>query len=64
MAEMDIKRRFCLFSGDYYYPTGGMDDYQSAYATLEEAIAAVRVDRDWATVAEITPGGLEVRWRK
>lgn len=33
-------RRFLLFSGDFYYPSGGMEDFVSDHDTLEEAKAA------------------------
>jgi hypothetical protein len=31
---------FWLFAGDYYYPSGGMDDFKDSFDTLEAAKAA------------------------
>lgn len=30
-------RRYMLFSGDNYYPNGGMDDFISSYTFLDDA---------------------------
>ena len=31
-------KRYMLFAGDHYYPSGGMNDYRGDYDTLEMAI--------------------------
>lgn len=33
-------KRFLLFAGDWYYPSGGWDDFEKSFDTLEEARAA------------------------
>lgn len=58
-------KRFILFSGDDYYPNGGMKDMTGSYDTLDQAIAAFNeVDengwrvagQDWMHVLDITDG--------
>lgn len=52
---------FFLFSGDAYYPSGGMDDYGGAFATLDEAIAAYASDKrymSWCNIAVMHDGEL------
>lgn len=34
-------KRFLLFTGLYYYPSGGMDDFREDFDTLEEALAGL-----------------------
>ena len=34
-------KRFLLFTGLYYYPSGGMDDFREDFDTLEEAVAGL-----------------------
>ena len=36
-------RRFLLFTGYYYYPAGGMDDFREDFDTLEEAVAGLEL---------------------
>ncbi|MGR3218810.1 MAG: hypothetical protein ACUZ8H_03200 [Candidatus Anammoxibacter sp.] len=35
-------KRYLAFYGDFYYPQGGMDDFQGDYDTIEEAKEAIR----------------------
>ena len=37
-----IMKRFLLFGGITYYPSGGWFDFQDGYDTLKEAIAAAK----------------------
>lgn len=30
-------KRYLLFAGDHYYPSGGIEDYMGDYDTVEEA---------------------------
>jgi len=46
---------FLLFAGDFYYPSGGMDDLRGAFETLDDAKAAHH-GHDWAHVAEWRDG--------
>ena len=34
-------KQYFAFYGDYYYPSGGMDDFVGDYDTKEEAIEAI-----------------------
>lgn len=42
---MDKDKRFLLFVYDSFYPSGGMNDKQGSYYTLEEAIEAGKNSR-------------------
>lgn len=54
--------RFALFSGDYYYPAGGFDDWCDTYKTLEEAQAAHRPRRyAWAHIVDLEMCEIMVR---
>ena len=39
-------KRFLLFAGDTYYPSGGWDDYKATYATRRATVKAVN---RWST---------------
>jgi hypothetical protein len=48
-------KRFLLFSGDEYYPCGGMNDFKGDYDTLDEAKdALIKIaldgDADWGHI--------------
>lgn len=47
--------QFLLFSGDYYYPSGGWDDFVASYKTVQEARAA-DCWGDWAQVVDSVTG--------
>jgi len=36
-----MDKRFLVFTDDYYYPYGGIEDLNSVYDTLEEALSFV-----------------------
>jgi hypothetical protein len=40
-------KKYLLFLGDCYYPSGGWNDFQSSFDTIEEARAAVPPNTDW-----------------
>lgn len=39
-------KQFWLFTGSNYYPQGGMQDFNSSYNTLEEAIASYKKQKE------------------
>lgn len=49
---------FVLFTGDFYYPAGGWDDFSSRHATRDEAIeaAANRGGRGWQQIIDVRTG--------
>ena len=51
-------KRFLVFSGDHYYPSGGWKDFRGSYAILEEAKAS-EPGGDWAHIID-TESGLVV----
>ncbi len=40
--EIDLTKRFYLFSFSEFYPNGGLSDIQGAYDTFDEAITAYK----------------------
>lgn len=60
-------KRYLLFTGYNYYPSGGWDDFNSAWDTLEEAKDAgevtVNTGADWAHIVDIEyPDDRPVWW--
>lgn len=50
-------KRYALFSGDYYYPNGGWDDFKGTFDTINEALAAHTVEEySWFHVVDLTTG--------
>lgn len=46
---MQIMKRFWLFSGDYYYPQGGMRDFIESFDTKEEAKELyLKIKTEWS----------------
>lgn len=46
-------KRFLVFSGDQYYPSGGWGDFQGGYDTLEEALASPDYTKaDWGHIVD------------
>lgn len=40
-------KRFMLFAGDKYYPSGGMRDHRESSDSFEELRMLVHADYDW-----------------
>jgi hypothetical protein len=49
-------QRYLLFSGEAYYPVGGMDDFQGSYPTLVECMQSDHVFADWWNVLDTRSG--------
>jgi len=50
-------KRFLVFSGQSYYPSGGFQDFDSAHDTFEEAQAArqaLHSQYGWSQIADLT----------
>jgi hypothetical protein len=48
-------KRYLLFCGDIYYPSGGWDDFVNYYDTIEEAREAVsKMPHDWWQIVDTT----------
>lgn len=57
MCGLDVlEKKYHLFSGDSFYPHGGMDDYKASYETEGGAVKAgqelIRAGDDWFHVSE------------
>jgi hypothetical protein len=59
-TSRDLHKPFWMFAGDWYYPSGGMDDYIAAFDSLEEAreYANTKLDADWYQVIDRETGQL------
>lgn len=51
--QPDKTKRYMLFAGSEYYPSGGMDDLKGTFDTVEEATAEGYAKRyDWFHVVD------------
>ena len=54
-------RKYILFAGDDYYPSGAMGDYMGAYTTIQDAKDAFeKTNNDWAEIAIYDGEGLRL----
>lgn len=54
-------KRYLVFRGDDYYPSGGFKDFKASYDTLEEAVESAKSSSgDWAHVVDVQHG--EMVW--
>lgn len=55
---MDDKiKRFLVFAGDTYYPTGGWSDYRCSFDTEKEALKwLARYNYDWNHIVDMQTG--------
>lgn len=61
MNDGNIKiKRYVVFAGEHYYPSGGWGDYRGSFDTLEEAQALIGTlgpsTYDWAHVVDLETG--------
>ena len=50
-------KRFLLFSGDSYYPSGGWSDFDKDFDTVDEAKSHIVQNReDWYEIVDSTTG--------
>ena len=53
-------KRYAVFAGHYYYPSGGWDDFKDSFDTQDEADDAAiyfyGISLDWVQVVDITTG--------
>jgi hypothetical protein len=56
-------KRFILFASDYYYSSGGWNDFIESFDTLEEAQARCdpSLDADWYQIVDTTTGLIEAQ---
>ena len=53
--ENGMYKRFLVFSGMQYYPSGGMDDFSGSFDSIEEARESLKKDlatpfADWGHI--------------
>ena len=54
-----MKKRYLLFYGDAYYPSGGWDDFKGYFDTVEEALKEVSKGSfkpDWYQIVDDETG--------
>jgi hypothetical protein len=52
-------KRYAVFKGEFFYPSGGWDDFAGTYETLKEAVRAAdegAADNTWAHVVDLQAG--------
>jgi hypothetical protein len=55
-------KRYALFLGEFYYPSGGWDDFKNSFDTLDEAIKAAlkedtaRAPKNWWHIVDLFTG--------
>lgn len=54
-------KRFLVFRGDHYYPSGGWNDFYASYEKVEDALTAseslvTSKAADWSHVIDIETG--------
>lgn len=50
-------KRYLLFAGSHYYPSGGWDDFKDSFDTIETALSvAVNYELDWYHIVDTTTG--------
>ncbi len=53
-------KRYLLFAGSCYYPSGGWSDFENSFDTLEEAVDAAEslnvTKADWAHIIDKETG--------
>jgi hypothetical protein len=60
-------KQYMLFSGLYYYPSGGMEDFDCSFDTLEQAKDYVKATHEsfaqyWHHVADRDTGKIVWHW--
>ena len=56
-AEGDEMKRYLVFAGEIYYPSGGWSDFEGAFDTLKDAVLCARACRcDWWHIVDIETG--------
>lgn len=48
-----MTKRYLLFAGEYYYPSGGFNDYKGSFDSIEEAISNVMSYHDWYHIVDL-----------
>jgi hypothetical protein len=54
-------KRYLLFYGDNYYPSGGWDDFKGDFDSVDEAKVAFEKQReDWGHVVDVATGTVTI----
>jgi hypothetical protein len=53
-------KRYVVFAGYYYYPSGGWSDFKDSFDTLEEAeemaLYFYSISKDWVQIIDLKSG--------
>lgn len=60
-------KRFLIFSGLNYYPSGGWGDFRSSHDTLKEAQKVMKEKnsayyQDWGQIVDVQTGEIVDQW--
>ena len=58
-------KRYFLFTGEYFYPNGGMEDFDADFNSVEDAMSYVKTTHramHWHHVADMTTGEIVWTW--
>lgn len=48
-----MAKRYLLFAGEYYYPSGGFHDYKGSFETINDARSNVMLHHDWYHIVDL-----------
>lgn len=48
-----MKKRYLLFAGEYYYPSGGFNDYVGSFESISDALSNVMSHHDWYHIVDL-----------
>lgn len=50
-------KRYFIFAGDYYYPSGGMFDFVGSVDSLDEVDSILEdIEHDWMDILDLVTG--------
>lgn len=63
-----MNKKYLVFAGHNYYPSGGWDDFISSHSSLDEAIDAAKKEKemeayDWWHVVDFETGSIVEKGR-
>ncbi len=56
-------KRYALFAGDTWYPSGGWNDFVDTYDTIADAAFRGMGTGDWFHIVDLATGQITSNWR-
>lgn len=47
-----MTKKYLLFAGEYYYPSGGFNDFKGSFDTMEDAQSNIQDWHDWYHIVD------------